>query len=498
MKKQILEIIENYPKHFSQKIKKNTDLYAWVKNNSLITSHNLAENIYSALHATDGKCSNNKQKKFKSITSGYGFCGPASVCVCATKSVSEKVSKAKSLYSLEQTQIINARRKSTTLKKYGVTNNGQTEIARNKHKKYYETVVRKPHPEKTTTYQRLNKKYKSIANVEFYTTESKYNGVSNQTYYQFKCLVCDNVFEDYVDNGHVPKCKICNPYTPTYTSKQEIELFEYVKSLVSCEVRQSDKSIINPYEIDIVVPALNVAIEYCGLYWHSEVHKSDKNYHMNKLQLCANKGYRLITIFEDEWLQKSDIVKSRLKSILKTDDRIYARKCRVTQISTQEATEFIKRTHIQGSAVFKVAYGCFYNDNLVAVMTFGKPRYDKTADYELIRFCSKHTIVGAASKLFSAFLKDYKPESVISYCDMRWGTGNLYKKLNFVLTDKKLTPSYSYTDFRNRYHRSKFTKKQIAESDEDKRKTEHQIMKEKNMYRIWDCGQTKWVYTNQH
>jgi hypothetical protein len=166
----------------------------------------------------------------------------------------------------------------------------------------------------------------------------------------------------------------------------------------------------------------------------------------------------------------------------------------VKLIAHDQAKGFIKEHHIQDNTICKFAYGCFYKDELVAVMTFGIPRYDKTVQYELIRYCSTNTIVGGASKLFAKFVAEYNPQSVISYCDMRWGTGNLYKMLNFVQVDKKLEPSYAYTDFVNRYHRSTFTKGKIV-TLENADKTEYQIMRERNIYRIWDCGQSKWLYT---
>ena len=499
MKERILEIIANKPKHFSKIIKQTPELLLWVQANTKSVSTNFSEVIYSAINVDDGCCELGNAKKFKSINNGYGFCGIASECACAAKSVSEKVSSSKNSYSIDKKRIINQRRSQTSIDRYGVANNGQTSVAKKNHAEYYASIHRKPKPIKLTSFQKLNAKYNTMANVEFVTHESDYLGVSGQVYYRFRCLVCNNIFDDYIDNGHLPKCKICHPYIPTYTSNQETEVYEYIKSIAGTDVYQSNKSIINPYELDIVIPDLKVAVEYCGLYWHSEANKGDKNYHLNKMNMCRDKGYRLITIFEDEWTQRRNIVESRLRNILGKDSRIYARKCEVKRIHMATAKHFIQGVHIQGNSVAKLAYGCYFDQQLIAVMTFGKPRYDKTADYELIRYCSTCTVVGGASKLFSEFLRDVGPQTVISYCDLRWGTGNLYSQLKFTQVPGKLNPSYAYTDFIRRYHRSAFTKKQISKTDQDQYKTEQQIMREKNMYRIWDCGQSKWIYNpRQH
>lgn len=497
MKNKITKLIIEKPKHFSKIIKNNQEMFNWVKENSLIQSDNIAELVYSAIYQTDNICKHGKIKKFNSINNGYQCCGHASYCFCAAELVSTKVKKIKSLLTDESKNKINEKRKQTTLLRYGVINNGQTLLAKRNHQKYYESLPKKEKQKKLTSYQKLNNKYINRSNIKFITPEEEYKGVSNQVYYQFQCLNCNEQFSDYIDNGHAPICKTCNPYNPDYISNQEIEVYNFLKSIYSYEIKQSDKSIINPYELDIVIPQLKLAIEYCGLYWHSEAQKTDQNYHINKANKCSKQGYRLVTIFEDEWTQKTNIVKNRLKSLLGVGEKYHARKCSINIITPKTAIEFIEQHHLQGNAVFKIAYGCFYDNNLVAVMTFGKPRYDKKFDYELIRYCSIGNVIGGASRLFSKFLQDYKPNSVVSYCDMRWGNGNLYKQLGFTNVTQKITPSYSYTDFIRRFHRSKFTKKALVKQGGSIYKTEQQLMKEKKMYKIWDCGQSKWSYTSR-
>ena len=214
MKEQILQIIKDKPKHFSKIIKNNTDLYNWVIANTLVNSSNISEMIYSAINHETNICSNNNNKKFKSINDGYGFCGTAKQCECARISVSAAVSQAKNSLTTDEKIKINKKRANTTLLKYGVTNNGQTNLAKEKHKAFYENKPKKPKVVKLTTYQKLNKKFSQLANIEFVTEEKDYVGVSNQQYYDFKCLNCNSVFSDYIDNGHTLICKTCNPYRP--------------------------------------------------------------------------------------------------------------------------------------------------------------------------------------------------------------------------------------------------------------------------------------------
>lgn len=93
---------------------------------------------------------------------------------------------------------------------------------------------------------------------------------------------------------------------------------------------ENSKSIISPQELDIYLPDYKLAIEYNGLYWHSEQAGLDKNYHIDKTMTCEEKGIRLIHVFSDDWEFKKEIVKSRLRSILGfNSNRIGARKCTI-------------------------------------------------------------------------------------------------------------------------------------------------------------------------
>jgi len=70
----------------------------------------------------------------------------------------------------------------------------------------------------------------------------------------------------------------------------------------------NNRSVLNCLELDIYLPEYNVAIEFNGLYWHSELYK-EKDYHLNKTLECKKKGVDLLHIFEDDWVFKQDIIK---------------------------------------------------------------------------------------------------------------------------------------------------------------------------------------------
>ncbi len=278
----------------------------------------------------------------------------------------------------------------------------------------------------------------------------------------------------------------------TSVSSQETEINKF---LIDSGIKtiQSSMSIIKPHQLDIFIPSHNIAIEFNGLYWHNEL-KLPNDYHLNKTELCKKEGIRLIHIFEDEWLNKKDIVKSRLKNILGlTTNKIYGRKCNIKEVSVKDSKEFLNSNHLQGSTNSNVRIGLYYNEELISIMLFNKPRLGIGADYngyELTRFCNKlkTSVIGGADKLLQYFIKTYKPNKIKSYADRRWSEGNLYEKLGFnVLNINK--PNYWYIIGKNRKHRFNFRKDKLKDDGFDmENHTEHQIMLNRKIYRIYDCG----------
>jgi len=282
-------------------------------------------------------------------------------------------------------------------------------------------------------------------------------------------------------------------------SRAEKEIVEYIKSL-GFPVIENNRIIITPLELDIVIPDKKLAIEYCGLYWHSDSYV-DKNYHAHKLEACNKAGYRLITIFEDEWINKKDIVKSRLKYILGLEtEKIYARKCEIREINKIQAKDFINKYHIQEYKNSSICLGAFYKNELVAVMTFSYSsirgsKKDTKYDYELNRFCISKNIVGIAGKLLTHFQKNYKHYKIVTFADLRWSEGNLYEKIGMEKC-YNVMPNYFYYKQQElkRYHRFNFRKNVLEKKLEifDSNKTEYQNMIENGWNRIWDCGNIKY------
>ena len=239
---------------------------------------------------------------------------------------------------------------------------------------------------------------------------------------------------------------------------------------------------------------LGIAFEFNGMYWHQE-NKVGKYYHQIKTDAVNNYEYQLIHINEDLWVNKQNIVKSRIRSLLNVSDRVYARKCEVRQISYPK--EFLNTNHLQGAgSPSSFNYGLFLNNEMVAVMTFSTPRFSKEYDYELVRYCSilDISVLGGASKLLKAFKIDHKG-SIVSYSDRSWSKGDLYNKLGFKYSHTS-EPNYRYykhSKSLSRYECQKhLLKTKFPDSYKDEL-TEKEIMELERYYPVYDSGNDVWV-----
>jgi hypothetical protein len=255
-------------------------------------------------------------------------------------------------------------------------------------------------------------------------------------------------------------------------------------------------------ELDIFIPDLNLAFECNGLYWHSTIFKP-KSYHFDKLKLCQDNNIRLITIWEDDWNFKQDIIKSMIKNLLsKNDNKIYARKTQIKIVNSNEKTLFLEQNHLQGNCQSSINLGLYYDNELVSLMTFGKKRMimkgiTENNSYELLRFCNKLgiNVTGGASKLFKYFLDNYNVCSVISYANCDISNGHLYETLGFDLIGHTGI-NYWWAKDGIKYHRSNFMKHKLVKEGADPNKTENEIMHERGYTKIYGTGNLKyeWPY----
>ncbi len=320
---------------------------------------------------------------------------------------------------------------------------------------------------------------------------------------------CQEEFEVNLKNGKINsyflRCSVCDNKS---VSNPELEIRQWLKNN---NIEFIPQYKIGSKRIDIVIPDFNLAIEYNGIMNHSYGKSKytrfnnweyrDENIHLNRLILCNEQGLDLIQINENEWCDKSkkDIWISILSAKTNLNRKIYARKCIVKEITDNKIIkEFLHTNHLQGYCSSNIKLGLYYNEELVSMMTFGKPRFNGKYQWELARFCNKlnTNIVGGASKLFNHFIKNYDSVNIISYCDRRMFVGDLYENLKFQLLYNS-HPNYVYTKngkILSRYQCQKHKLKDILGENYDETKTEISNMID-NEYRIlWDCGNSVYLW----
>ena len=277
-------------------------------------------------------------------------------------------------------------------------------------------------------------------------------------------------------------------------SKNEQEIHDFLLSMGIADIQSRVRNIIPPQEIDIYSPSCKIGIEYCGHYWHSDIQKP-RNYHRDKWLACREKGVRLITVFEADWELKRPIVESRLKSLFgKSPYIIHARKTLIKEVPVTEAQNFFEASHLQGKVPGQnIAYGLWHGDKLVSVMSFGKPRFSSKHQWELLRFSSllDTNVIGGATRLFKHFILVQAPANIISYCDLRWGNGEVYEKMGFSKAGFS-APNYFYfqSSASKLYSRRKFQKHRLNGILEnyDAGLSEIANMRANGWSRIFDCG----------
>ena len=418
--------------------------------------------------------------------------------------------------------------KNTCIEKYGIENWMKTEDGRNlakkmgntygfgsdKFKKYLKdnnitNISQLPQVKEKVQKKNWNMMYKKFSTIfkdefEPLFTIDNYSGFGNGILYDFKCLKCDTTFKSILYSGISLHCPQCNPIL-TGTSHYEIELKEFLSNyILKDDIIMNTKSVLKGgYELDIYIPSKNMAIEFNGIYWHSENSGGkDKNYHLRKTKECKELGINLIHIFESEWINKRHVVEEIIKSKLGIfERRIYGRQTTVKEITSTDKNMFLETYHIQGKDLSTVKLGLYYNTELVSVMTFSKSRYNRNIEWEISRFVNKSgdIILGGASKLFNHFIKTYNPQSIITYSDIRYFNGDVYDKLGFTFIEDT-NPNYFYflpkideLTLRSRIQFQKHKLKDLLKEYNDDM-TEFENMTLNGYDRIWDCGNKKYIW----
>ena len=453
-------------------------------------------------------CSNsdeNKKQKTKEVNQKrYGGVAPA----CSEEVRNKSKQTCLERYGVDngmKDETIKKKSHSTIIERYGGFGN-QVKRLREKYKQTnFDKYGATNHSQSKEYQDRLKQRRPDILDINYQEhtylcrcCDDKCNKCTEKTYtipwstYQNRCIF---------DPKH--KCTIKYPIREPNSQGTHIELF--IRDILNrnhIEYKTNVRDVIAPYELDIYIPLKMIAIECNGVYFHSSEMK-ERNYHNKKYKLCQEQGIQLISIWEDQVINTSEKIESLILSKLGIYElRVGARKCIIKEVLSKEANDFLDKYHLQGGNQAKVRYGLYYEGDLVSVMTFSWKRNKLIGkgDWELVRYgCKKGIqVIGGFEKLLKHFIDLFQPSSIYSFSSNDISNGDVYKKCGFVKTTEDI--GYWYISSKLvRYHRASFTKDSIIKlgwRDTKEGWTESQVMKEKGFLKIYDSGQTKWVYNS--
>jgi hypothetical protein len=281
------------------------------------------------------------------------------------------------------------------------------------------------------------------------------------------------------------------------TSTGEREVAEFIQSL-GVDVEIKNRSILGGQELDIYIPEFDVAIEFNGLFWHSEANEKYENYHLSKTLECEKRNIRLIHIFEDEWKNMNTQCKHTLAHLFgKSSPGVYARNITVREIPWNIARDFLNKHHLLGAGTagnFRIG-GFDKNNNLIGVMVFGQQNneHSPAGVTELKRFVTdKNNNPGLGSKMFKWAISHKGYNEVIAFVDRRWFTGLVKSHIGFGVVGTT-PPAIWWTNGYSRFHRRFNTKHTLLQKypEFDSSMSKRQMLHNLGFYRIWDCGKIK-------
>ena len=289
--------------------------------------------------------------------------------------------------------------------------------------------------------------------------------------------------------GQNTGCRYC---ANNGTSRAEQELAEFVRSL-GVRITTHNRKIAPGYEFDIAVPEKKIAIEYNGLYWHSEKHKP-RNYHRDKMQAAQEAGWGVVYVWEDDPMP---VIRSMLarKLGVSTEPRYNARSLQKGDVGRVEAREFLNANHVQGYSPGSVRLGLWEDNTLVALMLF---RSRGEGVWELSRYATAGIVRGGFTRLLTTFVNEHRPTQVVSFSDNTVSDGGVYEQAGFT-RDGEIAPDYSYLVGGRRVHKFNYRLNRFRTDPDLKFEpglTEKELADLNGLPRIYDAGKVRWVLNN--
>lgn len=430
-------------------------------------------------------------------------------CSAQSKLVKEKI-KASNLkkYGVEysfQAEVVKDKIKATSLERYGVDNPSKSDIIKNRIVESNRKNLGVDYPmqskevmdkSRVTSFEKYGTEYPNQSEiVKQHIKESSLRlyGVEHPFMSE---VVIDKVLKTNLERYGVPcYLMLTKRWLEANDSKPNRDFAEL---LDSNNITYEREFRCGKYSYDFKVGNTLVEINPTATH-NTHFNPYGKNrinnmYHVNKSNVAVCNGYHVIHVFD--WDDKSKII-----NLLKRRDTVYARNCDVRLVDTLECNQYLMAYHLQGKCNNQtIRLGLYYNNQLVSLMTFGVARYNKKYEYELLRYCAGHNVIGGAEKLFNYFISEYKPSNIISYCDTSKFSGKVYDALGFKL-DTINSPSCHWYSVKEANHITDNLLRmqgydRLFKENHGKGTSNEELILARGYLPVYDCGQSTYIWEN--
>lgn len=387
--------------------------------------------------------------------------------------------KASQTYKDRYNDDIKNKKEKTNIAKYGAKTFAES--------KYFKDIILKKNPN-----------YLIISNKEL--LENKIKSLNKPTFYD----LCNQLGYSYSPIFKaVQKFGLGGLIQKSY-SKTNIYWHDLIYKELGIDLEYEGSIFDSNYDkVDLYDDERKIAIDINPTVTHNTqfnpFHPQNKShistvYHFNRAKVAEKNGWLLYQIFD--WDDETKVIR-QLKSIFGLNKKIYARKCNIKKISKLECKDFMNKWHSQGSSENIAAYGLYNEGNLVSVMSFSRARFNHQAEYELIRYAGGEiNVVGGASKLLKAFIREYNPKTILTYSDYGKGHGLVYQKIGFRFVGfAGLTALYAPLNKEGIAYKTQRASREYKKNGKDFKSCK-EYFNSKKWYRINDANNKIWLWEN--
>lgn len=438
------------------------------------------------------KVSKFKNKRRATLKERYGSADWSPMSIPGVK---EKAISANRNKSAEQQAAALAKRTATCMDLYGVTNGGGSEAAVEKIKK-------------------TNRKHWGhdwyFQSAEFIEKAKAANAYPANRYQKPKLdlieklaaegLSCKAMEKGYgLDHDSTAAyLKSIGKYKQYNVSYPEKVLKDALDAAGCTGYIMHDRQLLKPKELDFYFSDKKIAVEINGLFWHSErVKPNDKLNIYHKWLEGKQAGIRILEFSGSEILGRTEQVVQFIRHQLLPSDRVeYARNCKVVDVDTDTAVEFVNKYHLQSVASNKqITVGLMIDDELLSVMMFSRHHRQGHSDITIQRMCSIYgcVVVGGATRMLKHAMIKNGWDRVITWSNNQYTDGAVYAAMG-MKKDAELPPDYMYYRLSGDGHAVSKQSCTRAKLKCAPGETELEKATSLGMIRVWDCGKIRWVF----